>query len=90
MNTDPLVHELYMKKMSPPHRGYYSREEGLSKVLHEKFAYHAEVINIYKDIEDTFTDEAKCDLTELLIFPIEPCYPFIPKSSPLKELFTYR
>uniref|UniRef100_A0A0U5A7K3 Putative ionotropic receptor n=1 Tax=Reticulitermes speratus TaxID=60591 RepID=A0A0U5A7K3_9NEOP len=89
MSADPLVQELYQKRMAPPHTGYYSRETGLHKVLTEPFVFHTEAINVYKDIEETFTDEAKCDLTEILIFPIQQCYPFVPRTSPLKELLTY-
>jgi hypothetical protein len=89
MNTDPLVHELYQKKMAPPHTGYFSREMGLQKVLNEPFVFHTEAITVYSDIEKMFTDQAKCDLTEILIFPVEKCYPFVPRTSPLKELLTY-
>ena len=88
-SADPLVRELYRKKMAPPHTGYYSRATGLHKMLTEPFVLHTEVIHVYKDIEATFTDQAKCDLTEILIFPIHKCYPFLPRSSPLKELLTY-
>jgi hypothetical protein len=89
MNTDPLVQKLYEKKMAPPHTGYFSREVGLHKVLTEPFVFHTEAINVYNTIEETFTEQAKCDLTEILIFPIQKCYPFIPRTSPLKELLTY-
>jgi hypothetical protein len=89
MNTDPLVHELYQKKMAPPHKAYFSREMGLQKILNERFVFHTEAINVYSDIEKMFTDQAKCDLTEILIFPVEKCYPFVPRTSPLKELLTY-
>jgi len=89
MSTDPLVQELYRKKMAPPHTGYYSRGTGLHKVLTEPFILHTEAIHVYNDIEATFTDQAICDLTEILIFPTHKCYPFIPRSSPLKELLTY-
>jgi len=89
MSADPLVQELYRKKMAPPHTGYYSRGTGLHKVLTEPFVLHTEVIHVYKDIEATFTDQAICDLTEIFIFPPHKCYPFVPRTSPLKELLTY-
>lgn len=89
MNSDPLVQELYQTKMAPPHTGYFSREMGLQKVLNERFVFHTEAINIYKVIEETFTEQAKCDLTEIQVLPIWQCYPFVPRTSPLKELLTY-
>ena len=89
MSTDPQIQELYRKKMAPPHTAYYSRGTGLHKVLTEPFVFHTEAIHVYNDIEATFTERAKCDLTEILIFPVHKCYPFVPRSSPLKELLTY-
>lgn len=89
MNSDPLVQELYQKKMAPPHTGYFSREKGLQKLLTEHFVFHTEAISVYKVIEDTFPEQAKCDLTEIQVLPIQPCYPFVPRTSPLKELLTY-
>jgi hypothetical protein len=89
MSADPLVQELYRKKMAPPHTGYFSRDTGLHKVLTEPFVLHTEGVHAYRDIEATFPDQAKCDLTEILIFPAHKCYPFVPRPSPLKELLTY-
>ncbi|KAJ9573978.1 hypothetical protein L9F63_008636 [Diploptera punctata] len=89
LSNDPLVQELFEKKMAPPKKGYFSREIGLEKVLREKFAFHTEAINVYPTIEQTFTDKAKCDLTEILIFPIERGYMPVPWGSPHKERITY-
>jgi hypothetical protein len=89
MNSDPLVQKLYEKKMAPPHTGYFSREMGLHKMLTEPFVFHTEAINVYNEIEKTFTEQAKCDLTEIQVLAIQQCYPFVPRTSPLKELLTY-
>ncbi|PSN32159.1 Ionotropic receptor 75v [Blattella germanica] len=89
LSNDPLVQELFQKKMAPPKKGYFSRELGLHKVLTGLFAFHTEAINVYPTIEATFTDQAKCDLTEILIFPIERGYMPVPWGSPHKERITY-
>ncbi|KAJ4446853.1 hypothetical protein ANN_13552 [Periplaneta americana] len=89
LSNDPLVQELYHKKMAPPKKGYFSREIGLHKVHTELFAFHTEAINVYPMIEQTFSDKGKCDLTEILIFPIERGYMPVPWGSPHKERITY-
>ncbi|XP_069694846.1 uncharacterized protein [Periplaneta americana] len=75
--------------MAPPKKGYFSREIGLHKVHTELFAFHTEAINVYPMIEQTFSDKGKCDLTEILIFPIERGYMPVPWGSPHKERITY-
>ena len=88
LNSDPLVHELYQKKMAPPNRPYYPRDVALIKMKKERFAYHTESLKIFPEIQDTFSEKDKCDLTEVLIFPPEKCYLAIPWGSPYKEAFS--
>jgi hypothetical protein len=88
LNKDPLVQELYQKKMAPPNQAYYSRDVALSKMRKERFAFHTEALKVFREIEDTFSEKEKCDLSEVLIFPPEKCYLAIPWGSPHKEMFS--
>jgi hypothetical protein len=88
LNKDPLVHELYQKKMAPPNQAYYSSNVALAKMRKERFAFHTEALKVFPEIDDTFTEKEKCDLSEVLIFPPEKCYIPIPWGSPLKEMFS--
>jgi len=88
LNKDPLVHELYQKKMAPPNQAYYSRDVALAKMRKENFAFHTEALKVFPEIEDTFSEKEKCDLSEVLIFPPEKCYLPIPWGSPYKEMFS--
>ncbi|XP_021938008.1 uncharacterized protein LOC110838760 [Zootermopsis nevadensis] len=88
LNPDPLVHELYEKKMAPPNRPYYKREVGLDKMRKDYFAFHTEPLNVYPMIRDTYTEKEKCDLTEVEILHPEYCFMAIPWASPYKEAIT--
>jgi hypothetical protein len=84
-NPDPLVHELYEKKMAPPNRPYYNREVALDKMRKERFAFHTETVKVYKQIGEIYTEKEKCDLTEVIIFAPEYDYIILPWASPYKE-----
>ncbi|PSN32158.1 Ionotropic receptor 75x [Blattella germanica] len=89
LNSDPLIHELYKKKMAPPHQAYWARDVALRKMRKEYFAFHTEAIKVYPEIEDNFTPKEKCELSEVLVFVPEKCYNPIPWGSPHKEAFTF-
>ncbi|PSN32928.1 hypothetical protein C0J52_23627 [Blattella germanica] len=63
-------------------------EQALKKMRKERFAFHCESLKVFPEIEDTFSDKQKCELTEILIFPPEKCYLAIPWGSPYKEAFS--
>jgi hypothetical protein len=88
LNKDPLVHELYQKKMAPPNQAYYSRDIALGKMRKGHFVFHTEALKVFPEIEDTFSEKEKCELSEVLIFPPEKCYLAIPWGSPYKEPFS--
>ncbi|KAJ9573976.1 hypothetical protein L9F63_008634, partial [Diploptera punctata] len=88
-SNDPLVQELIRKKMSPPTTAFFPREVGLRKMLTELFVFHTETNNIYPIIEKTFPEQAKCDLTEVLVFPVDRGYMPVPWGSLYKERITY-
>ncbi|PNF16094.1 hypothetical protein B7P43_G03278 [Cryptotermes secundus] len=85
LNPDPLVHELYEKKMAPPNTPYYKRDVAILKMRKEYFAFHTEPMKVYPQIRETYTEEEKCELTEVVIFPPEYCYVALPWASPYKE-----
>jgi hypothetical protein len=85
LNPDPVVHELYEKKMAPPNTPYYKRELALVKMRKERFAFHTESLKVYAQIRETYTEKEMCDLTEVIIFPPEYCYIALPWASPYKE-----
>lgn len=85
LNPDPLVHELYEKKMAPPNTPYYKRDVAILKMREEYFAFHTEPMKVYPQIKETYTEKEKCDLTEVVIFPPEYCYVALPWASPYKE-----
>jgi len=85
LNTDPVVHELYEKKMAPPNKPYYNRDVALVKMRKEHFAFHTEPLKVYPQIRETYTEKEKCDLTEVVIFSPEYCYIALPWASPYKE-----
>nr|CAD7440453.1 unnamed protein product [Timema bartmani] len=93
MNKDPLIQELYRKKMTSPYHhnkhAYYSIEQGIQKVLMEEFAFHTEAVRAYPTIEKTFPDNKKCGLNEILLFPVEMGYMPFPYSSPYKKIISY-
>jgi hypothetical protein len=88
LNKDPLVHELYQKKMAPPNQAYYSRDIALDKLRKGRFVFHTEALKVFSEIQDTFSEKQKCELSEVLIFPPEKCYLAIPWGSPYKEAFS--
>jgi hypothetical protein len=71
--------------MAPPNTPYYEREVALVKMRTENFAFHTEALQVYPYITETYTEKAKCDLTEVEIFPPENCYVVVPRASPYKE-----
>ena len=75
--------------MAPPHQAYFPRDVALVKMRKEYFAFHTEAIKVFSEIEDTFTDKEKCELSEVLIFVPEKCYVPIPWGSPHKEAMTF-
>ena len=74
--------------MAPPNQAYYSRNVALVKMRKENFAFHTEALKVFPEIEATFSEKEKCDLSEVLIFPPEKCYLAIPWGSPYKEMFS--
>ena len=88
-SNDPLVQELIRKKMAPPTTAFFPRETGLHKMLTEQFVFHTETNNIYPIIEKTFPEQAKCDLSEVLVFPVDRGYMPVPWGSLYKERITY-
>jgi hypothetical protein len=85
LNPDPLVHELYERKMAPPNTPYYKRDVGVLKMRRKYFAFNTEPMQVYPQIMETYTEREKCDLTEVVILLPEYCYIVLPWASPYKE-----
>ena len=92
--TDPLVPELFRKKIHPPHQSKpnaYRVDIGVKKMQDEGLVLQTEQIGAYPFIESTFTDSEKCALSEIPLFKsmVGPTYFMIQKGSPYQELFAY-
>ncbi|XP_063237474.1 ionotropic receptor 75a-like [Bacillus rossius redtenbacheri] len=89
LSSNPLVKELYNKKMLGRHGEkpvYYTREEGVTKMMREDFVFHTEAIPLYELINEKYHGEEKCRLTEIKVFPSLDMYIVVPHKSPLKEM----
>ncbi|KDR23341.1 hypothetical protein L798_05302 [Zootermopsis nevadensis] len=85
--TDPTLKELYSKKMKPPHA--FPVSTAIEKLHKEPFAVHDEAISLYPTIEQTFNNEDKCAITEIVLFSPRMTYPVIHKRSPYRRLLSY-
>ncbi|XP_075215106.1 ionotropic receptor 75a-like [Lycorma delicatula] len=87
---DPEIRKLYVEKIAPKKEGaYYSVEEGVYKMRKGGFAFYVDPAAAYNLIADSFSEQEKCDLTE--VFMVEPDVHTLPiqKRSPYKKLFNF-
>jgi hypothetical protein len=90
--SDPAVKELYNKKMRPPKSSVpyaFPVNTAIEKLHKESFAIHDEAIALYPIIEQTFNNEDKCAITEIVLFPPSTMYTVIKKRSPYRKLLAY-
>jgi hypothetical protein len=90
--SDPVVKELYMKKMRPPGSSVpyvFPADTAIQKLQRESFAIHDEAIALYPTIEKTFSNEEKCAITEIPLFTPRMTYTVIQKASPYRGLLAY-
>ncbi|XP_011296663.1 glutamate receptor-like [Fopius arisanus] len=92
-STDPVVLELYRKKIavSPKRKAepYFSAEEGIKLMQKGGFAFQVDVATAYKFIEETFTDDEICDLVEIQLMAPKHTATGTAKHSPFKKMITY-
>ncbi|XP_035435118.2 glutamate receptor 4-like [Spodoptera frugiperda] len=66
---------------------YYNLQEGVERIRQGLFAFHSIVEPVYRQIEDTFLENEKCDLMEVdFLYNFDPFVP-VRKGSPYFELF---
>jgi hypothetical protein len=90
--SDPAMKELYNKKMKSPKSSVpyaFTLDTAIQKLRNEPFAIHDEAIALYPLIEQTFSNEDKCAITEIELFPPEMTYTVIQKKSPYRRLLQY-
>ncbi|XP_034480952.1 uncharacterized protein LOC117786710 [Drosophila innubila] len=64
-------------------------DTGLSRVKHERFAFHVDVAAAYKIISETFTEREICDLTEVSMFAPQKTVSITQKNSPMRKVISY-
>jgi hypothetical protein len=64
-------------------------DTAIQKLHKEPFAIHDEAIALYPIIEQTFSNEEKCAITEIELFTPKMTYTVIQKKSPHRRLFAY-
>ena len=87
--SEPLVKELYNKKIHSAHKSAFPLDVAIDKLHKQEFAIHNEVTALYTIIEETFNNDDKCAITEIVLFPPKMTYTVIQKKSPYKKLLTY-
>ncbi|XP_034230226.1 uncharacterized protein LOC117639022 [Thrips palmi] len=92
-STDPLTSGMYKRKILPawkdrPEGAFFSAAEGVVRVRRGGFAFGSEASTLYPPIENTFSVEEKCSLSEVELAAGNGNAAPIPKESPFKELFS--
>ncbi|XP_069696655.1 ionotropic receptor 75a-like [Periplaneta americana] len=87
--SDPLANELYKKKIKSPKTSAFPFEAAIQKLQQEHFAIHDEAIALYTIIEQTFNNDDKCAMKEIVMFTPRMTYTSVQKGSPYKKLLTF-
>ncbi|RZF44767.1 hypothetical protein LSTR_LSTR000719 [Laodelphax striatellus] len=88
--ADPEIRNMYLTKIKPKkEEAFHTVEEGVALMKRGGFAFYVDPAAAYKLIEDTFSEQEKCDLTEVWMH--EPDVHTLPiqKRSPYKKLFNF-
>ncbi|XP_039277543.1 ionotropic receptor 75a isoform X2 [Nilaparvata lugens] len=88
--ADPEIRKMYLTKIKPKKEdAFHTVEEGVALMKRGGFAFYVDPAAAYKLIEDTFSEQEKCDLTEVWMH--EPDVHTLPiqKRSPYKKLFNF-
>jgi hypothetical protein len=64
-------------------------DTAINKLQKEPFAIHDEAIALYPIIEQTFSNEDKCAITEMSLFTPRMTYTLVQKRSPYRKLLAY-
>jgi hypothetical protein len=64
-------------------------DTAIHKLHKESFAIHDEAIALYPIIEQTFSNEDKCAITEISLFTPRMTYTLVQKRSPYRKLLAY-
>ncbi|XP_052132954.1 ionotropic receptor 75a-like [Frankliniella occidentalis] len=88
-SADPLTAQLYRGKILPawPEGGFFSVSDGVRRVRRGGFAFYSEDSSLYTPIQNTFSDDEKCSLSEVELNPAFVTAATLAKSSPYKEIF---
>ena len=87
--SDPVVKELYNMKIHSAEKSAFPFDVAVEKLHKEEFGIHDEAITLYPVIEQTFNNDDKCAISEIVLFQPSMTYTAIRKRSPYRELFTY-
>jgi hypothetical protein len=90
--SDPTVKELYSKKMKSPTSSVpyaFPVDTAIQKLHKEPFAIHDEAVTLYPIIEQTFNNEDKCAIKEIVLFTPRMTYTVAQKRSPYRKLLSY-
>ncbi|KAJ1520929.1 hypothetical protein ONE63_004007 [Megalurothrips usitatus] len=88
-STDSLTATLYRDKVLAawPAGGFFSVADGVGRVRRGGFAFYSEDSSLYTPIQDTFSDDEKCSLSEVELNPPFTTAATLAKGSPYRELF---
>jgi hypothetical protein len=64
-------------------------DTAIHKLHKESFAIHDEAIALYPIIEQMFSNEDKCAITEISLFAPRMTYSLVQKRSPYRKLLAY-
>ncbi|KAK3913408.1 Ionotropic receptor 75a [Frankliniella fusca] len=88
-SADPLTAQLYRSKILPawPGGGFFTVSDGVERVRRGGFAFYSEDSSLYTPIQNTFSDDEKCSLSEVELNPAFVTAATLARRSPYKELF---
>jgi glutamate receptor, ionotropic, invertebrate len=86
--NDPVALELYRKKIkrNGGKGNFYEAAEGLKKVMQGGFAFHVDTSYGYRMIEETFSENAVCQLHEIFLYPTFRTAVSVAKNSKYREI----
>ena len=84
--TDPEIKRLFRDKLyrQPYQKAFVSQEEGVERMRHGLYAFYGDV-DAYKIMSDTYEEDEKCRLKELVINPSNTVAFPVKKGSPYRE-----
>jgi len=79
----------YNKSSGNIQSNFLDPQHGMDLVRSGTTAYFVEDSTAYKIAAETFDDKALCDLSEILMYPLQRTMHVVAKNSTMREVFTY-